>query len=307
MCICTIFLFTGNKDECGMMNKILIMTMMGCGLFFLFCGPGFCQSSAKMGYRMGAGDEIELSVRAGGEVQLNANLVVGDDGRITVPLIGEITATGLTTRELEEKIRFPLARDYFVDPQVYLQITKYRSLQFFISGAIGGAGSYTFDFTPTIMDLLAKAGGVSSNSGSVAYILRDSDPGSDADQTPIKVDLLKLLDQGDMSENIQLEPGDTVYIPEGSKLNETRTKIFVDGRVGSPGVLSFYPGMTAFTACIMAGGFSEFAAPNRTKIIRKTDDGLETIMVNLNRVQAGKDPDFPLQPGDRIHVPESWL
>jgi polysaccharide export outer membrane protein len=60
-------------------------------------------------------------------------------------------------------------------------------------------------------------------------------------------------------------------------------------------------------ACIMAGGFSKFAAPNRTRIIRKQGDIQETIKINLNDVRKGKIPDIELRPGDRIHVPETWL
>jgi polysaccharide export outer membrane protein len=58
----------------------------------------------------------------------------------------------------------------------------------------------------------------------------------------------------------------------------------------------------------MAGGFDTFAAPNRTKIIRSlTADQREIIKINLNHVKAGKIPDIELKPGDRIHVPETWL
>lgn len=289
-----------------MMNRIIIMCV--CTACLLFHGSAFCQNSSpedKGSYRIGAGDGLEITVRAGGEVQIKTEMDVGDDGRVTVPFIGKIDAAGTTVRELEEKILHPLERDYFVEPQVSLRMTKYRSLQFMITGSVSSPGIYSLDFVPTIMELLANAGGVSSSSGSVAYILKESDTG--ASKTPVKVDLSKLLYSGDMSENIRLEPGDTVYIPEGSKIDDTRSKIFIEGRVSSPGIISYYPGLTAFTACIMAGGFSEYAAPNRTKIIREIEDGVETITVNLNRIQAGKDPDFPLQPGDRIHVPESWL
>jgi polysaccharide export outer membrane protein len=65
--------------------------------------------------------------------------------------------------------------------------------------------------------------------------------------------------------------------------------------------------MTAMNACIMAGGFDTFAAPNRTRIIRKKEDGVEIIKINLDDVTKGKIQDIELKPGDRIHVPETWL
>ena len=72
-------------------------------------------------------------------------------------------------------------------------------------------------------------------------------------------------------------------------------------------VLNAGAGMTALNACIMAGGFDTFAAPNRAKVIRKSGDKAEVIKINLKNVKAGKTPDVRLQPGDRIHIPETWL
>ena len=81
----------------------------------------------------------------------------------------------------------------------------------------------------------------------------------------------------------------------------------MEGEVEEPGAYEYRPGMTAMNACIMAGGFSTFAAPNRTKIIRKKGDKTEVIKIDLNDVRDGDIPDIELQPGDRIHVPETWL
>jgi polysaccharide export outer membrane protein len=277
------------------------------------------------GYRLGAGDVVKISILAGGEEQVAKDMVVGDNGDVTVPFIGKIQAAGLTIGELENRIVPPLARDYFVDPQVHLQIEEYHSLQFFISGTVKEPGVYSLDFIPTIMDLIAKAGGVTPERGNLAYILRGlTEPGvlpentalseeefseslADTRTKPIVVDLQRLLDEGDMTENIRLSSGDTIYIPPGTKLDQAATKIYVQGQVKKPGVFDFQPGLTALAACIMAGGFDKFAAPNRARIIRHTNDERNVITIDLKKVQTGDAPDMPLQPGDRIHIPESWL
>jgi polysaccharide export outer membrane protein len=98
-----------------------------------------------------------------------------------------------------------------------------------------------------------------------------------------------------------------VYIPLEKALNQAESNIYVEGEVKKPGVYNYQPGLTALNACIMAGGFDNFAAPNRTRIIRSTGDGQEIIKVNLDDVKEGKIPDVELKPGDRIHVPETWL
>jgi polysaccharide biosynthesis/export protein len=299
-------------------------------LIMLVLVPFHCLGSTAQtdtGYRLGAGDVVKISILAGGQEQVSKEMVVGDNGHVTVPFIGKLQAGGLTLNELEKQIVPPLAVDYFVDPQVHLQIKEYHSLQFFISGAVKSPGVFSLDFIPTLMDLIAKAGGVTDERGNLAYVLRggkepevmaeeaaleeldaaDVPTESIAGTKPIIVDLKRLLDDGDMTENIRLASGDTIYIPSGTKLDQATTKIYVQGKVKKPGVFDFQPGMTALAACIMAGGFDQFAAPNRARVIRHTDKERNVITIDLKKVQTGDAPDLPLQPGDRIHIPESWF
>lgn len=293
----------------------------------VLCGPTLGASGAlgASDYRLGPRDVIQITVLAGGETQVETELVVSGSGEVNVPFAGTIRAQGLTQEELERAVQAPLARDYFVDPQVQVQIKAYHSLQYFISGAVQSPGVYELDFHPTLMDLIAKAGGVNPERGNLAYVLRGGDAGGPADlaaaatdadafeselaqKEPIRVNLIKLLDQGDMTENITLETGDTVYIPLNKSLNQAFTKVYVEGEVKSPGVFDYYPGLTAFSACIMAGGFGKYAAPNRARVIRTNEAGEQEIFkMDLEDVQRGDAPDFPLQPGDRIFIPESWL
>jgi polysaccharide biosynthesis/export protein len=104
-----------------------------------------------------------------------------------------------------------------------------------------------------------------------------------------------------------LQPGDSVYIPLASGLEQTETKIYVSGQVVRPDLYDFQPGLTALSACIRAGGFARYAAPNRTTIVREENGEQKVIKIDLQKVVQGKEPDFALKPGDRIHVPESWL
>jgi protein involved in polysaccharide export with SLBB domain len=95
---------------------------------------------------------------------------------------------------------------------------------------------------------------------------------------------------------------------KSKEANITHYKIYVLGKINSPGVYDFREGLTALDACIMAGGFAQYAAPNRTTITRREPPGKqEIIKINLDRVKKGKDEDLLLKPGDRIYVPESWL
>ena len=271
--------------------------------FFLlvFTLPVFSQTSA---YQLGPRDVISIIITAGGEEQAKVNLAVSGQGEINVPFIGSVKAAGLTIPELEKMVSTPLEQDYFVDPQVIIQIGEYHSLSYTISGAVETPGKYELDFHPTIMDLIAKAEGVLPERGDIAYILRD-EGGKEKD--PVTVDLSKLLDQGDMSCNIKLKTGDKVYIPLGKKLDQSRTKVYIEGEIKKPGTIDFQPGLTALTACIMAGGFDKYAAPARARIIRTENGSNKIIKIDLERIKDGESPDIPLKPGDRIHIPETWL
>ena len=131
---------------------------------------------------------------------------------------------------------------------------------------------------------------------------------SDDEKTePLKVDLEKLLNGGDMSWNITLVPGDSVYIPFSHGLNQSDSKVYVSGEVAKPDIYQYQTGMSALSVCTMAGGFSKYAAPNRTTIVRIENGKQNVIKINLENVVKGMIPDVPLKPGDRINVPESWF
>jgi len=293
-------------------RTILIACLLSCFALLL---PGVGQAQGKA-YCIGPRDVLTLTIYAGGRVEHEVHLTVSSQGMINVPFIGPVKAEGLTITELEPLVKEPLAKDYFVDPEINLRIAEYHSLQYYLSGAVKSPGLYEMDSETTLMELIAKAGGVLPERGNIAYLLRESTnhiaAGKDIDsllsyKEPIKINLKGLLDKGDMSHNMILQPGDVVYIPLQRALNLGESKIYVEGEVANPGVYDYQEGLSALNACIMAGGFSEFAAPNRTRIVRQNGEEQQIIKINLNNVKKGKIPDVELQPGDRIHIPETWL
>lgn len=282
-------------------------------LIFLLClcpapSPAAQQQTgngARPVYRIGPGDIISLTILAGGMEQAKADLVVSDRGEISVPFIGSIKASGLTLKDLEKAIYIPLEKEYFVGPQINIQMKEYHSLSYTISGAVNKPGKYELNFHPTIMDLIAKAGGMSKDRGSIAYVLKSGRTIQDKD--PVTIDLTRLLNDGDMNQNVLLETGDTVYIPLQTQLDPTRSKIYLEGEIAISGMIDYQPGLTALSACIMAGGFGKYAAPSRARIIRIKDGSREIIKINLDKIKDGDEADFPLKPGDRIHIPQTWL
>lgn len=281
-------------------------------LFFLVPCSVPAQEKA---YRIGPGDILSLKIYAGGEEQQVVDLTVSDQGEINVPFIGKIIAKGLTISELRARILEPLATEYFVNPELNLQVKGYHSLRYFISGAVAAPGLYEMKSKPTLLQLIAKAGGVIPERGDFGYILRDATDQVQGGEDPEKlmtqkkreeVSLVKLLEQVDMSHNPVLESGDVVYIPVKDELEE-EPSVYVEGEVKKPGIYTYKKGLTALNACILAGGFTKYAAPNRTRIVRKNDDKQFVIKINLEDVKKGRIKDIELQPDDLINVPESWL
>jgi len=295
------------------LRSIVIATLLISICFFVNRTPLQAQDKA---YRIGPRDVLTLTIFAGGEKQNVSSMTVSSQGMINVPFIGSVRAKGLTVSELEDRVTKPLAADYFVNPEINIVISEYHSLHYYISGAVGAPGLYEMKSKATLLELIAKAGGTSTDHGNIAYILHPSSERTASkkdnqnpysDKGPEKIDLNKLLDKGDMNQNIELQSGDVIYIPLQSSQNLSASKIYVEGEVKSPGVYTYQQGLTALNACIMAGGFSKFAAPNRTRIIRQKGDKQIIIKINLNDVRDGKIPDAEIKPGDRIHIPETWL
>jgi len=293
--------------------KSIFITALLIPLYLVLClEPLQAQNTA---YRIGPRDILTLKIYAGGKKKQESRLTVSFQGLINVPFIGNIKAEGLTIPQLEELVTEPLAADFFVNPEINIVISEYHNLQYYISGAIGSPGLYEMKSEATLLELIAKAGGVSANCGNITYILHPStnrvasekeNHSLFSDKDPVKISIKKLLD-GDMSQNIVLLSGDVVYIPPQTSLDMAESKIYLEGEVKSPGVYDYQEGLTALNACIMAGGFSKFAAPNRTRIIRQNGEKQIIIKTNLNNVKKGKIPDIEIKPGDRIHIPETWL
>ncbi|MEA1967801.1 MAG: polysaccharide biosynthesis/export family protein [Thermodesulfobacteriota bacterium] len=165
-------------------------------LLFSMAGVTLCHGdSSGTGYKIGSRDVLVIVIIASGEEQVNVELVVNDKGNINVPFLGKTYARGISLTSLESKIRKPLAADYFVDPQIHIQVKEYHSLQFFISGAVKRPGLYELDFHPTIMDIIAKAEGVLPERGNIAYILHGAKGSVDAISDKLSPKAVKILDK----------------------------------------------------------------------------------------------------------------
>lgn len=249
-------------------------------------------------YRIGPGDVLKITVY--GHEDLSRLGVVAADGRMPFPLIGEVQTSGLSPTDLEARLRELLGKDYLVNPQVSVSVQEYRSQKVFVLGEAEKPGTYPLTGRATLLDVLSQAGGPARTAGRQAVIVRfpksegPVTPGT-AGSTTLRANLKKLLD-GDGSENIVLESGDTIYLPK-------QTSFFVLGEVKKPGAFALEKETSALEAVTLAGGFTDRAAPTVAKVLRKRADGnQETLAINLGGSDS-RAREFLLAEGDTILVP----
>jgi polysaccharide export outer membrane protein len=169
---------------------------------------------------------------------------------------------------------------------------------FFVLGEVKKPGAYALEKETTALEAVTLAGGFTERAApSVAKVLRKR---ADGNQETIAID----LGGGDArARELMLVEGDTVLVPTGNSF-------YVMGEVRKPGAYQLEQAGTAIEGVALAGGFTDKAAPNRTKIIRTHRDGRqETFVVDLNDIikRGRKEKDVPLLANDVIVVPESYF
>jgi polysaccharide export outer membrane protein len=252
-------------------------------------------------YKIGPKDLLEITVL--GVQEINKLVVrVSEQGRITLPLLGEVGVGDLTKFELEKKLTGLAGEKVVLNPQVTVHILEYLSRRVSVVGAVEKPGPFELLGRQTVLAAIADAGGLTRDAGEEIIIIRQLAGG---DSTSIRISIDGLFVQGDPKLNIALEPGDVINIPV-----ERMAPIYVFGQVRNPGALqvkrSSLPTLTQ--AIAQAGGFTDRANRKRVQIRRKDASGKELeITVNVRNILKGKIKDVPLQINDTVYVPESLL
>lgn len=147
-------------------------------------------------YRLGTGDQVRVIVY--NEESLSGEFVVDGSGRVSLPLIGQIDAGGLSLTEFEDSVELRLSDGYLNDPRVNVEVLNFRP--FYILGEVEEAGEYPYTDGLTVMNAVATAGGFTYRANTrVVYIKRD---GTDHE---VAVSL---------TPGTPVHPGDTIRIAE---------------------------------------------------------------------------------------------
>ena len=282
-------------------------------------------------YRIGPDDLLDISTFEAQELKWSVR--VRGDGRISLPLLGEVRASGLTPRELEVVLQEILRRTYLKDPHVGVFVREMRSHTVAIFGAVAQPGVYQISGPKSVVEVLSLSAGLAADAGDVATVRRgpywraaviqagevrsrpsdgaqegllfNSRPNGavfDDGQQAVRINLKSLLESGESRHNILVYPGDTITVNRAGI-------VYVVGGVREPGgfVLKSNESISALQALALAAGLTKTSAKGRARIIRtdpSTGERYE-IPLDLGKVLEGKASDPALRPKDILFVPDS--
>lgn len=155
------------------------------------------------------GPEDVLDVLFWRDKDMSAEVAVRPDGRITLPLINEVQAAGLTPEQLRDQLMTAAAK-YVVDPNVSVVVKAINSRKVFITGSVSKPGAYSLTAPTTVMQLIALAGGLQEFADAKHIIVMRTENGR---PVALQFNYKDVLSRKNLKQNIELKPGDTVVVP----------------------------------------------------------------------------------------------
>ena len=260
---------------CKMPNSLQVSIVGAVGKPETYIGP------ATMTYIL-RGDRTLLSILSVVSIKPNADLeesyIIRGDKIIPVNLKA-LLEDGDTSQNV------------ILHPQDTLVISEPLK-EIILLGEVKSPGRYKTNRKSTVLDALSRAGGVNSKNANLymAYLARDNDI--------LPINFKRLLDYGNMSQNILLNDGDVIYIP-----NINENKVFVIGEVNVPGVRYFTDPMDLMEAITSSGGFRTTANRSQVVVVRGDPRKPDVYAVNVLEMMKGKSLEsFYLEKGDTVYV-----
>ena len=260
----------------------------------------------KEKFTLGPGDRVEIQVT--GDVASKTVTIVGPDGKLYFDLLPGLDVWGLTlaqTRSLIEKEYSQYVRE---PPQVTVILREVASRHIWILGRVQAPGVYPMTGPITLLEAISSAGGTMSLTS-----YRDQEAAGVGEELAdlkrsfvlrngkfLPVNFERLLLQGDLSQNIYLQPDDFIYFPSAAARD-----VYVMGAVTEPRLVAYHDGLTVAGA--VAGGYGTLkeAYLSHVAVVRGALTQPQLTVVDLKSILHGQAADVPLQAGDIVYVPLS--
>jgi protein involved in polysaccharide export with SLBB domain len=262
----------------------------------------FRGTTAAAGVRIMSGDRISISVKGHDDLGVVRDVPPNGDVRVLRAnnSVKVVKALGMTPQDLETAVAAVHAAD-LENPYVTVQIDVAAPRSIFVLGAVKAPNAYAVSENGrlTVVQALALAGGTIERADLSGVTIQRvyTKTGETVSSPPL--DILSVMESQDQRDNLVVEPGDTIVVPE-----RPDAMVQVLGHVEKPGSFTWRKGMRLSEAIASAGSFAKFAKKSAIRIVR---NGRESILVDYDEVLDGKVPDPELQPGDVIFIDERYL
>ncbi|MBO6989135.1 MAG: polysaccharide biosynthesis/export family protein [Prochlorococcus marinus XMU1422] len=244
-------------------------------------------------YILGPGDA--LIIKFEGLPIFNNEYTINQNGEMILPELNIINAEGKTIQELETFLE-DVYKDTIKNPEIKISISRYRPVTVYLGGAINRTGIYTLEYKsntakpfanntvqilsidassiinsslpPKLIDALQLGSGISNQANiSEITVIRKNSMQQGGGKIKTTINLIKLLEEGDLSQNINLRDGDYIYIPETnsstieqlamvnkSNITPDSVQVYVNGNIQTPGRLAISQGSSLYEAIAASGG-----------------------------------------------------
>ncbi len=247
---------------------------------------------------LGPGDILSFSLFGSPELD-RREVPIGPDGRISYLQAVDVMATGLTVDELRDRFDQELAK-YYRTPRTIITPVAYQSKKYYVLGKVVNRGVFTLQHPVSIIEAVARAKGLETG------LLDNQNVTETADLQRsflmrrgkyLPVNFERLFQEGDLSQNIPLEPDDYLYFAAS-----TLSELYVLGEVRTPGPLTYTTNLTVVAAIARSGGFNEHAYKSRVLVVRGSLRRPQKFVVDAWGTLEGRVPDFHLEPRDIVYV-----
>ncbi|MFL6259343.1 MAG: polysaccharide biosynthesis/export family protein [Thermoanaerobaculia bacterium] len=194
--------------------KTLARSRIAAALLVLASGAASAQTATSTeqdppnAYQIGLGDVLEVSVWKNPD--LSATVPVRPDGRISVPLLGDVQAAGLTPLALKATLTDGY-KEYVTAPGVSVVVKEIHSRKIYVTGEVAHPGTFDLEPRGKLMQALALAGGLTPYAKGRVVVLRDGRDGRQ--EKRMEIDLKSIINGRKPEDNLLLQPGDTLVVP----------------------------------------------------------------------------------------------
>ena len=250
-------------------------------------------------FRLGPGDVLEIEVAGG--VATQATVTVGPDGRIYYDILPSIDVWGLTLPEARDRLSDAWGSYVRERPLVTVVLRSVASQKIWVLGRLNSPGVYPLGGPTSLLDAVAGAGGLGVNTlpgGSYSEAADLSRSFLIRGGHRLPVDFARLLQDGDLSQNVYLQPDDFIFVP-----SLRSSEVHILGAVLQPRSERMEGPLTVVQAIALAGGTVPGACLPNVAILRGSLAHPQIAIVAVNLVLKGRAPDVRLEAGDIVYVP----